>query len=184
MGRPKKIKTEELKVEEKEEEIKVPEYGNDADSAKIAEVSNGNSFILPGQTPNPASGKFCPFCKRNHEKSFDGFGINHEPFARGSKAETIFNLLCNQPKLPLFIPYEIGEKAGALTFSNINGLRINMLKGRLLQVPQQIAEQKMESMQINAEITDNLKVWNKEKGDYINPKLAMRSDSDREQLNA
>ena len=172
MGRPKKIKIEEPKVEEKEEEIKVPEYGNDADSAKITEVSK------------PASGKFCPFCKRNHEKSFDGFGINHEPFARGSKAETIFNLLCDQPKLPLFIPYELGEKGGALTFSNINGLRINMLKGRLLQVPQQIAEQKMESMQINAEITDNLKVWNKEKGDYVNPKLAMRSDSDREQLNA
>lgn len=165
----------EVKKEEVIEEVEVPEVSEHGNNEQLEKIS---------QLKNPSTGVFCKHCNRDHEKTFNGVGINHEPFDVGSKADVMFKILCDQPKQPLFIPYEIGEKVGAITSPQINGLKINLLKGRYIQVPQQVAEVVMVSLNQTAAALDSVRVWNKDAGEYRNPKLDLRSEAHRGRLDA
>ena len=128
------------------------------------------------------SSGFCEYCKRNHAKTFNAFGINHEPFSPGGKTELMFDNLCEQTKKPLFVPFLIGEKTGAIADVCLNGLKINILKGIYVEVPQQIAEIMMESLNQTAAAPDNLQTWNKQAGEFRSAKLDLRDESHRARL--
>lgn len=133
-------------------------------------------------------GVFCKYCNRYHKKTFDlppsveGGGINHDGFDLGGKAEIMFNKLCGQPKVPLFIPLEPGEKVGAVQSPMINGLRVNILKGRYVQIPKQIAEIEMESLNQTAAIPDNLKTVNPLTGKEVNARLDLKDEASQGRL--
>ena len=148
------------------------EFGNNTDLKKADELLKA----VP-------AGEFCKHCNRTHKKTFNAPGINHEPFDPGGKAEIMFNSLCEQPKKPLFIPYEIGERRGTIQSPQLNGLRINILKGMYVEVPQQVAELVMESLQQTAAATDELMTFNREAGEYRNAKLDLRSEAHKSRLN-
>ena len=134
-------------------------------------------------TPEVSKGIFCKFCNRSHEKSFDGPGINHDGFGTGGKAEIIFNKLCDQPKLSLFVPFETGEKLGAVVSPMINGLRINILKGQYVEVPRQIAGIEMESLNQTAMVSENLKTVNPFTGKSVNARLDLQDEAAQNRLN-
>src|SRR3990167_4874412 len=98
---------------------------------------------LPQAEPEVPKGIFCKYCNRTHEKIFDNAGINHEKFDRGGKTENMFLSLCEQPKAMTFIPLlsgDIPNTNSAVQQFTLNGLRLNILKDRQIEVPHQIAE--------------------------------------------
>lgn len=63
--------------------------------------------------------------------------------------------LANQPKMPIFLPLEAGERRGiAYRSVTINGYRCEVKKGMMVQVPQSIYEILMNSMNDTAESTE------------------------------
>jgi len=165
----KEIAEEELKDSVKEPEPEKQPNLN-VDMAKVAELK---------KTPE---GKYCSYCRRNHEKSFDDFGINHEAFPRGGKAEAMFNFLVERPKKPAIYPFAIGEKVGAVATLQRNGLKINVLKGVVINVPDEIADAIAESQQQNIMATETVKIYNKSLGKFSNPKIELKSQLEKEVL--
>lgn len=99
----------------------------------------------------------CKFCNFFHQKTFDGPGINHEGFQPGGRAEIMFKHLADQELVPFYVPLEPNEAPGSIATCNLNGLRINILKGVFdLKVPVQIREVMMESMQNTAFATQKI----------------------------
>lgn len=129
------------------------------------------------------AGVFCKFCNRSHDKTFDGPGINHDGFGTGGKAEIMFNKLCEQSKVSLFVPFETGEKLGAVVSPMINGLRVNILKGQYVEVPRQIAEIEMESLNQTAMVSENLKTVNPFTGKSVNARLDLQDEAAQSRLN-
>jgi hypothetical protein len=78
------------------------------------------------------------------EVSFDIPGkINHEKFDKGGKAEKTFIALCKQPKKIAYIPLEPSDIPGttsAIKQFCYNGIRINIVKGIAIEMPQSLAE--------------------------------------------
>lgn len=63
--------------------------------------------------------------------------------------------LAAQPKMPIFLPLEAGERRGVAYRSvTINGYRCEVKKGMMVQVPQSIYEILMNSMNETAESTE------------------------------
>ena len=121
----------------------------------------------------------CRFCDRVHPKSFDGPGINHDAFNPGGRQQAMFGKLCDDPKIRFFIPFLPGEKDGATQSPCLNGLRINILKGRYVDIPQGVADILMESLQQTAAATVNLKVRNPMTGEVRSARLDLRDERDR-----
>ncbi len=69
--------------------------------------------------------------------------INHEKFDKGGKAEKTYIALCKQPKKIAYIPLEPhdipGTTSAILQFC-YNSIRINIVKGVSVEVPQSLAE--------------------------------------------
>ena len=151
---------------------KSPDYGYNSDRKKLDELSNQEA------------GVFCKFCNREHKNTFDGPGINHDVFDLGGKAEAMFKNLCLQDKIRLFIPYEQGEKLGAIASPQINGLRVNILKGRYVEVPEQIAELMMDSLNQTAAIPNELMTKNPYTGKIVNAKIELRDEASKSRLDA
>lgn len=68
-----------------------------------------------------------------------------------SKAARMKAHLAKQPTVQFLIPLSIGEKRGAIETWQANGYRLNILKGVLVEIPQQVAESLAESYQLTAE---------------------------------
>ena len=149
-----------------------PSYGNNSDMRKVDELSSQEV------------GVFCKFCNRNHKNTFDSPGINHDRFDVGGKAESMFNNLCSQDKVRIFIPYEQGEKLGAIASPQINGLRVNILKGRYVEVPEQIAELMMNSLNQTAAIPNEVMTKNPYTGKVVNAKIELRDEATKSRLDA
>lgn len=73
-------------------------------------------------------------------------GPNTNP-SPGSKAERMKAYLLAQPKVRMFIPRPQGEDQTILQSVNLNGYRLDLPKQTYLEVPQQVAEVLMESLQ-------------------------------------
>jgi len=157
----------------KKAEVKKAEVPQDYDGAE-APVGEENAVAKA-----PAKASPCRFCHRVHVKTFDGFGINHDRFDIGSKAERMFDNLVAQPLVPFFSPFQGGEKPGAIVSPVLNGLRVNILKGVMVKVPRQIAEILAESMNATSAAPFNLKVKDpltgEERPALLNPQ-AMKSE--------
>lgn len=64
--------------------------------------------------------------------------------------------LANEPRTPMFIPLDPGEKPGAYRSVTINGYRSEVKKGKMVQLPVSIAKLLMDAYQIEAEtLNDN-----------------------------
>jgi hypothetical protein len=72
------------------------------------------------------------------------------------KREKTRNALKNQPKVRIMVPLEIGEKRGAYQTVTINGCVFNLMKGVMVEVPEQIAKIIEESFQLTAEVGQEL----------------------------
>lgn len=127
----------------------------------------------------------CKTCKFNHLGNLDGPGYGHWPFALGSKAETQYNSLLSQPKLPIFIPLESQEKPGILETCILNGLKIAVFKGAYVDVPRQVAEVLRDSLNQTARIPFEIKTSPNPFTGIQNPaNLNLRSETDKLALNA
>lgn len=66
------------------------------------------------------------------------------------KAKIMKEKLDAQPKVKFLIPLGVNEKRGAIETWQCNGYRLNILKGVLVDVPQQVAESLAESYQMTS----------------------------------
>ena len=158
------------------------------DKAKVTELKLLLESNKPVEKPIEESiedkGILCPYCKREHIATFDGKGINHEPFEKKGKAAEMFDHLAGQPKKSAMYPLGMGEKLGAVATLIRNGLKINILKGVIIEVPEDIANSIAESQKQNVEATETVKIFNTSLGKFTNPKLDLQSQIAREKLNA
>ena len=153
---------------------------------KEPEVVQPEASVVEPQKPK-VEGVLCKYCNRNHDKTFDNENVNHEKFDPGSKAAAMFENLVNQPRVPFFIPLEHGEQFNDLSgidSFNLNGLRVNLKKGVMLEVPKQIAEVKSESMNKTSASTYGVTARNPLTGEVKNARLDLLSEKDRDRLNA
>lgn len=67
------------------------------------------------------------------------------------KAAAMKAHLAAQPKVQFLIPLGFGEKRGAYETVIMNGYRLNIMKGVLVQIPQQVATLLADSYQMTAE---------------------------------
>lgn len=151
------------------------------------EVKPPKSVILPSNAFSPEiEAKFkvkLDLEGKGEAPSFDGPGVAHWPYGPGTKAETMYKNLCAQPKLPLFIPLDIGEKFGTLDTVQLNGLKVVLYKGVMIYVPEQIAQIKIEQMNIDSRITSEaLTAPNPFTGIQKPARLDLQSEKDQEVL--
>lgn len=106
-----------------------------AENAEVKASANSGEF----QNPNMAS----PTEIKNVET------------VRKGKIATMRDKLKEQPKIRIFVPTEGKEAVGTVLPITINGLRLNVPKGVYTEVPQQVADIIMESLNQTAEAIEN-----------------------------
>lgn len=78
--------------------------------------------------------------------------------------------LMKQNKVRIMVPLEIGEKRGAYQTVTINGCVFNLMKGVMVEVPEQIAKIVEESFQLTAEVGQDMLI---DRDDPRNPGTAV-----------
>ena len=94
---------------------------------------------------------------------------------RGSLSEKAIRMrshLAALPKITLFIPLQGGEKAGSLYEGGLNGLRFEVLKGKQVSIPTQIAENIFDSLRISHELGANHPANMRNVGDDVKAALS------------
>lgn len=71
-----------------------------------------------------------------------------------SKAQAMKDNLAKQPKVKIFVPLDGKEKKGTQLPVTLNGYRVNVPKGLYVEVPEQIGQVIMESLNQTQEATD------------------------------
>lgn len=190
MAREKKADTgfESLSFQELKAECKKQGLSGSGNKASLlARLQEPVAPSTPDEPESPKADKepkgYCGFCNRVHSKTIDGLGINHEPFDKGGKAEIMFDNLCDQPKKALFVPFDGGEQPGAVAFCQLNGFRVNILKGTSVEVPEQIFDVITESMETTAAIPSRLLTLNPYTGRKENALLSLRGQVVKDALN-
>lgn len=80
-----------------------------------------------------------------------------------SKAARMKALCDAEPKVRFMIPLGIGEKPGSIETCQINGYRLNILKGVMVDIPQRFAKLLEESYKLTAEAGQDLLIDRDEK---------------------
>lgn len=115
----------------------------------------------------------------------DGVRCDLKGVVPGSRSYKMAEVLSSQPKVSTFLPLEGAEKPGITTASVIlNGFRVEVLKGRYVNLPQQIHETLAESYSQTVKATTQPMTFNPMTGEKVNANLGMRSEGDKRQLNA
>ncbi len=94
---------------------------------------------------------------------------------KGSLSEKAIRMrshLAALPKITLFIPLQGGEKAGSLYEGGLNGLRFEVLKGKQVSIPTQIAENIFDSLRISHELGANHPANMRNVGDDVKAALS------------
>lgn len=108
----------------------------------------------PAPTPAVATGPVATEVAQNPKID----GLKDAPAGDTSlstEALLVKNKLAGQPKMPIFLPLEAGERRGVAYRSvTINGYRCEVKKGMMVHVPQSIYEILMNSMNEAAESTE------------------------------
>lgn len=143
----------EIEKEKDEDETDGEEGGDDEqDSADEAPKATKSA-------PKATKSAFVP-----GRVKFGGFteiapGLHERPVAVGSKAENMKNFLAGQDKIRILMPFETGEKPGAIKFVTLNGYALAIEKGSYVEVPEEVANVVMESeKQTVAAINDPYKI--------------------------
>ena len=154
------LNNEELKAKMEELEIELPRFNRKKAIELIIEKQGGDESAPEGNEdaqeselekvldkPEPAPAK----------KVFQG--IKEERVAVGSKAQKMKEKLSKQPKKSIFIPFEQGEKPGVTLSVTLNGYRLNIRKGVYVEVPSQVADVVMDSLNQTAKaMVENVKL--------------------------
>ena len=69
-----------------------------------------------------------------------------------TKAEQMKAYLDSQPRVSILIPLEKGEKRGAIQPFCINGYRFTVPKGKMTQVPEQVAQMISERFDVELDV--------------------------------
>jgi hypothetical protein len=77
------------------------------------------------------------------------------------------DILAKQPKVRVMIPLDIGEKRGAYETVIIKGLRLNIMKGVMVEVAESVAKIIETSYRLTAEVGQDLLI------DRIDPKTGL-----------
>lgn len=87
-----------------------------------------------------------------------GAGMRDAPSANtttSSEANVVKQKLAKQPKLPIFLPLEAGERKGVAYRSvTINSYRFEVKKGMIVYVPQAVHDLLVNAMQATADATE------------------------------
>lgn len=132
-----KLTAKELKEMAKEKGISVKGLRKRDDMIKAIEGGKKEKDPeAPPETPEEGDPEALPSL---------GAGIKKEHIPKGSKAERMLRHLAKQRKIRIVIPLEGKEKPGLTVPVTINGLRLNIVKGVYVEVPEQIADAIMKS---------------------------------------
>lgn len=99
--------------------------------AKAEEVK-----VEPVETPEPKVTK----AVKAKVVSIDGPGVKCDRVSPGSEAEMMLINLASQPKVRTRIPRTASGQAGAYETVILNGLRINILTGEAVDLPEQVSD--------------------------------------------
>ena len=149
---------------------------------KIAALEPSSSPSLDPETPAvpPKEGEEAPRASRN--EGFDVPGkLNHEPFDKGGKAEATYKAFCEAPKKATFIPLEPSDVPGeysSIEQFTFNRLRINMVKGVSVEVPEPLALH-IEEMQAARRRAARPKTRDLIRGGMRDARLDLLSDSQK-----
>jgi hypothetical protein len=77
--------------------------------------------------------------------------------AHKTKAQRMKEHLAKQPKVKIFVPTEGKEKVGTVLPVTLNGYRLNIPKGRYVEVPEQVAQVVMDSLNQTQDATSPIK---------------------------
>lgn len=116
--------------------------------------------------------------------SIDGDGVKCDRVSVGSKADSMLQALALTPKVRTRIPREAKEPQGAFATVILNGLRINILKGVSVNLPQQVADVIDKSYYDTEKAINESKIVNPFTGKASNARVDMQSETDKEALNA
>ena len=106
-----------------------------------------------------------------------GDGITCFMFQTGGDEEAMFRHLMEEPKVASMVPLGIGEKRGvAIQHIQLNGLRMNIIKGRIVHIPTSVAEELSNSQAQTAEAVANAEGSNPFSGERNNTNLAYRDE--------
>lgn len=99
-----------------------------------------------------------PVTKETPANAELGEGMRDAPSSNtstSSEANIIKQKLASQPKLPIFLPLEAGERKGmAYRSVTINGYRFEVKKGMIVYVPQAVHDLLVNAMQATADATE------------------------------
>lgn len=129
-----------------------------------------------------------PILKAYHGRQLKYFvkmadGMTAFMFSPGGDEEAMFKHLIGQSKVASMVPLSLGEKRGtAIQHVQINGLRMNVIKGRIVHLPEQIAQLLADSQADTAEALSNVETINPETGASVNANLAYRDDDELKAL--
>ena len=114
--------------------------------------------------------------------SIDCAGVKCDRAASGSKAEIMLRSLAKQPRVRTRIPKDKSEGANAFASVILNGLRINILKGVSVELPQQVVDVIEESYYKTQKALDDFQVTNPFTGRKTNARIDLQSDADQRAL--
>lgn len=99
-----------------------------------------------------------PVAKETPANAELGEGMRDAPSSNtstSSEANVVKQKLAKQPKLPIFLPLEAGERKGmAYRSVTINGYRFEVKKGMIVYVPQAVHDLLVNAMQATADATE------------------------------
>jgi hypothetical protein len=156
-------------------------------------VENTEAPAAPAKEtkPEPAVSKsiHCGKCNFSHTDNFDGPGIGHWPFEKGSESENQFYFYCREPKVSIYVPLDSGEKMTPksipLITPQVNGLKIGIVKGHYIEVPKSLADIIKDSLNQTSLITSDAKTApNPYTGAINSARLDLRDDGAKNALNA
>lgn len=155
-----------------------PDNDPEAEPVKVSTISSLNRPYFKG----------FPILKAYHGRQLKYFvkmadGMTCFMFQPGGDEEAMFKILISQPKVATMVPLGIGEKRGqAIQHVQLNGLRMNVIKGRVVQLPANVAEVLANSQADTAEALANVETVSPFDGEVRNANLAYRDERELQSL--
>jgi hypothetical protein len=104
--------------------------------------------------------------------------VRTDKFPLGGYEENQYQYYASEPKVSFFIPLAEGETKGATASPQVNGLRINIRKGVMVQIPKSLGDHMAESLNMTVEATESPTVTNAITGETKNARLDRQSEKD------
>jgi hypothetical protein len=116
-------------------------------SKDLGAISEPAPSVEPNPKPTPQASQASKF----RYPEIEGEGVRVRPFDPNGDAGRMYNNLASQPKVPCYCPLGLGEAPGAWQWYQANDLVIEIKKGKIAMVPQQVQETLMESLRLTSD---------------------------------